>query len=89
MKVSKVEIINKLKLMSVFAVLALALVSVGCGSEQPTCQICGFNSREQVQDVGVGGGLYAADTEGCVLIVNSGNGNCGRFVLQPLSGSQS
>jgi hypothetical protein len=74
-----------IKVLSIIACLTIGLFSA-CGLETPTCQTCGFNGNEQVQDVN-GGGLYSADSNGCVTIQNSGGGGCSRFDLQPLSGA--
>jgi hypothetical protein len=90
---------NRVKtlIFSLIAVTALGLIflpgqqtqKAAQNTNQNSSQFCGFNSNEQVQDVGTGGGLYGADQEGCITIVDNGIGNCSRFDLQPLSGTQS
>lgn len=85
------KVIKRIKTLSMVVCLGIALFSVGCnnGNETPPpCVTCGFNGNEQVQDVGEGGGLYAANGNGCVSIENPSGRPCGRFVLQPLTGNQ-
>ncbi len=83
------KLANRVKGWSAIVCLAVALFNSACGLERPTCQFCGFNGQEQIQDLGTGGGFYAADNNGCVTIVNAGDGACSRFELQPLSGTRS
>jgi len=84
--------IKRVKALSIIICLTLALFSVACneGNNEtpPPCRFCGFNENEQVQDKGEGG-LYAADTNGCVVIENPSGRPCGRFNIQPLSGNVS
>jgi hypothetical protein len=81
--------VKKVKVLLVMIALTAAVFSAACGGRVPTCQFCGFNSNEQVQDLGIGGGLYGANEEGCITIIDTGDGSCSRFNLQPLSGTQS
>lgn len=77
------------KLLIISFALAVAMLTGACGSERPSCEFCGFNPNEQVQDVGTGGGLYTTNTDGCITIINTGDGACSRFLIQPLVGTQS